>query len=120
MTCSACSTIVEAALRTVPGVTNAVVSLLQQVARVEYDPAVATEVPPTLAQKFSCFLVALSCCRQPNSAKQHLFVSFQSQLLEAVTETGYTAGLLGREDISSITLQVSNRQMIIAVPAWHS
>ncbi|KAL0018333.1 hypothetical protein WJX77_003796 [Trebouxia sp. C0004] len=66
------STIVEAALHTVPGVTNAVVSLLQQVARVEYDPV----------------------------------VSKQSQMLEAVTETGYTAGLLGREDISSVMLQV--------------
>ncbi len=74
MTCSACSSIVEAALRTVPGVTNAVVSLLQQVARVEHDPAVAVEVPPTLAQEFFCFLVVLSCCRQPNSAKQHLSI----------------------------------------------
>lgn len=74
MTCSACSTIVEAALRTVPGVTNAVVSLLQQVARVEYDPAVGIEVLPTLAQNLFCFLVVLSCCRQPNSAKQHLSI----------------------------------------------
>lgn len=114
MTCSACSTIVEAALRTVPGVTNSVVSLLQQVAR---DPVVAKEVPQTLAQKFPCFLVVMSCCRRSTSAKQHFFVSIQSQMLEAVTETGYTAGLLGREDISSVMLQISDRQMFIAVPA---
>lgn len=46
MTCSACSSAVEAALDAVPGVDNAVVSLIQQQARVEYDTAAATPVRP--------------------------------------------------------------------------
>ncbi len=44
MTCSACSSAVEAALDAVPGVDNAVVSLIQQQARVEYDTAATTPV----------------------------------------------------------------------------
>ena len=46
MTCSACSSAVEAALDAVPGVGNAVVSLIQQQARVEYDTAAANPVCP--------------------------------------------------------------------------
>jgi len=44
MTCSACCAAVESALDAVPGVTNAVLSLVQQQARVEYHPNVITPV----------------------------------------------------------------------------
>lgn len=44
MTCSACCASVEAALDAVPGVVNAVVSLIQQQARVEYVSAAVTPV----------------------------------------------------------------------------
>ncbi|XP_078428672.1 copper-exporting ATPase / responsive-to-antagonist 1 / copper-transporting ATPase (RAN1) [Wolffia australiana] len=42
MTCSACSNSVEAALAAVPGVSSAAVSLLQNVARVVFDPDLVT------------------------------------------------------------------------------
>ncbi|KAK9904210.1 hypothetical protein WJX75_006837 [Coccomyxa subellipsoidea] len=42
MTCSSCSSAVETALDAVPGVSNAVVSLIQQQARIEYDTAAVT------------------------------------------------------------------------------
>ncbi|EIE22528.1 copper-translocating P-t [Coccomyxa subellipsoidea C-169] len=42
MTCSSCSSAVESALDAVPGVGNAVVSLIQQQARVEYDTTAVT------------------------------------------------------------------------------
>lgn len=44
MTCSACCAIVEATLGALPGVSNAVVSLIQQQARVEYDAAAVQPV----------------------------------------------------------------------------
>ena len=44
MTCSACCAAVESALDALPGVTNAVVSLIQQQARVEYHPNVISAV----------------------------------------------------------------------------
>lgn len=53
MTCSACTSAVESALGALSGVSKAVVSLLQQTARVEYDGAVCTEVCQTLAV-FAC------------------------------------------------------------------
>ena len=64
MTCSSCSSAVESALDAVPGVGNAVVSLIQQQARVEYDTTAVTPVRPSLnpssftigaATVFSCF-----------------------------------------------------------------
>ncbi len=47
MTCSACCAMVEAALDALPGVANAVVSLIQQQARVDYATSVITSVRPT-------------------------------------------------------------------------
>ncbi len=47
MTCSSCSSAVESALDAVPGVGNAVVSLVQQQARVEYDTTAVTPVRPS-------------------------------------------------------------------------
>ena len=44
MSCTACSSAVEAALLALPGVRSAAVSVVLQEARVEYDPALATEV----------------------------------------------------------------------------
>ncbi|CAL5220469.1 g2492 [Coccomyxa viridis] len=42
MTCSACCAAIESALDTLPGVTNAVLSLIQQQARIEYHPNLIT------------------------------------------------------------------------------
>ena len=53
MTCSACSSAVEAALDSLPGVDNAVVSLIQQQARVEYDTAAATPVRPDICKQIT-------------------------------------------------------------------
>jgi cation transport ATPase len=72
MTCSACSAIVEAALRAVPGVSNAVVSLLQQIARVEFDPVVAPEVPQTLAHQFAGFRCPPVLLQATNSANKSI------------------------------------------------
>jgi copper chaperone CopZ len=44
MTCSACCAAVEAELDALPGVANAVVSLIQQQARVDYDTSIITTV----------------------------------------------------------------------------
>ena len=44
MTCGACTSVVEAALEHVPGVAHASVSLMQQEAKVEFDPAAVREV----------------------------------------------------------------------------
>ena len=44
MTCSACCAAIESALDTLPGVTNAVLSLIQQQARIEYHPNLITPV----------------------------------------------------------------------------
>ena len=44
MTCSACCAAIENALDALPGVTNAVLSLIQQQARIEYHPNLITPV----------------------------------------------------------------------------
>jgi len=49
MTCSACCAAVESALNALPGVTNAVLSLIQQQARVEYHANLITSVSTRLS-----------------------------------------------------------------------
>ena len=48
MTCSACCAAIESALDALPGVTNAVLSLIQQQARIEYHPNLMTPVSSLL------------------------------------------------------------------------
>ena len=47
MTCSSCTHAVEEALAELPGVTSAVVSLVQQEARIEYSKGLITQVRRT-------------------------------------------------------------------------
>ena len=44
MTCSSCTHAVETVLSELPGVTSAVVSLVQQEARIEFDPGLVRKV----------------------------------------------------------------------------
>ena len=44
MTCSACCAAIESALDALPGMINAVLSLIQQQARIEYHPNLVTPV----------------------------------------------------------------------------
>ena len=66
MTCSACCAAVESALDGLPGVTNAVVSLIQQQARVEYHPNVISVVS-FLTPACSCIIEMGPVCTASKS-----------------------------------------------------
>ena len=70
MTCSACCATVEATLDALPGVINAVVSLIQQQARVDYAASVVSPVHKLLQTTFTCPGVAP--CGHPLHGEVHL------------------------------------------------
>ena len=96
MTCSACCAAVEATLGTLPGVANAVVSLIQQQARVEYDAAIVRPVSGLP------FMHGAPVAKRGWLKKE----SPQEELVAAVEGVGFEAKLLGSGDASSLRLRV--------------
>jgi Cu+-exporting ATPase len=99
MTCSACCATVEATLGALPGVANAVVSLIQQQARVEYDAATV--------QPVSALVVMRSTEGQNHMRRaEERRRAWQEELVAAVEGVGFEAKLLGSGNASSLRLRL--------------
>lgn len=109
MTCSACCAAIESALDALPGVTNAVLSLIQQQARIEYHPNLMTPVSSLLGPISSDrpqFCSTSSQVHGDMPLRTHLLCAEQEQLLKTIEEVGFETRLLGSGDDSTTRLSI--------------
>ena len=104
---------------TLPGVTNAVLSLIQQQARIEYHPNLITPVG-ALPYLLQCNVQVMSCAQMAFRLAQvrpctdivhlrglmHSSCATQEELLRTIEEAGFETRLLGSGDDSTTRLSI--------------